>query len=140
MKTTSENKVGVFQKIARFPKLLVFAGVAALMALPMADARPKHHRGGDRHHHRSEYRGDRHYGHRHHHHAAPRRVDYRGWSRPGFYGSYPPAGYVDYRYIHSLPRGYRTVYRGGHRYYYANGAYYWPATYRGSGIYINVRF
>lgn len=48
-------------------------------------------------------------------------------------------GYVDYRYIHALPRGYRTVYRNGHRYYYSNGSYYWPARYNGRGVYISVR-
>lgn len=141
MKTNLLNKDGVLQRLTRLPKLLLLAGVAAIMAIPQAEARPDRHR---HHDHRSEYRGGgyQHRGYHNHrprYYAPPRHV-HRGWSRPGFYGSYPPIGYVNYRYIHSLPRGYRVVYRGGHRYYYSGGSYYWPARYNDRGVYINVRF
>jgi Ni/Co efflux regulator RcnB len=139
MKTNLTEKDGVLHRLSRLSKVLLFAGVASLMAIPQADARPGRGRDHDRrggydrhHHHESRF-------HRHHR-PIPRPVYHRGWSRPGWYGSYPPAGYVDYRYIHSLPRGYRTVYRNGHRYYYANGSYYWPARYQNRGVFISVRF
>ena len=140
MRTNPIEKEGFLHRLTRLPKILILAGLAAVLALPQADARPG--RGRDRDHHRHGYHHhDRHHHHRgyHHHRPAPRPV-YRGWSRPGWSGYYPPAGYVDYRYISALPRGYRTVYRNGHRYYYANGCYWSPARYRGNGVYISVRF
>lgn len=138
MKTNPTSTKGFLHRLAGLPKLLILAGLAAVLALPQADARPGHgrHRSpgfhGGHHHHGPSY------GHGRPYRPAPRPV-YRGWSRPGWYGSYPPVGYVDYRYINHLPRGYRTVYRNGHRYYYANGGYWWPARYNGSGVYISVR-
>jgi hypothetical protein len=141
MKTNVLTKPSVIQGLLRLPKLLLLAGIASVMAIPQADARPDRHRdrgprgGGYSHHDRRDYRPN--YGHQHR--PGPRHV-HRGWSRPGFYGNYPPVGYVDYRYIRSLPYGYRSVYRGGHRYYYANGSYYWPARYNNSGVFIQVRF
>ncbi|HVJ45114.1 MAG TPA: hypothetical protein VM511_01935 [Luteolibacter sp.] len=137
MKTNLTAKDGVLHRLARLSKVLLLAGVATLMAIPQADARPGKGRGHD------DKRGyDR---HRHHHYESyyrrplPRPVYHRGWSRPGWYGAYPPVGYVDYRYINSLPYGYRVVYRNGHRYYYSNGSYYWPARYQNRGVYISVR-
>lgn len=138
MKTNSETKDGWLSKLTRLPKLLVIGAIATLMAIPAADARPGRHR--DRDHREHYHRHDRHRDHRHHyHHRHHHRPVHRGWSRAGWYGAYPPAGYVDYRYIHALPRGYRSVYRNGHRYYYHNGNYWWPARYNGRGVYINVR-
>ncbi len=142
MKTNSIQNEGFLHRLTRLPKLLILAGLATVLALPQADARPGHggrHR--DDHRHGYHSRGGNH----HHHHNAgyyrpvPRPV-YRGWSRPGWSGHYPSGGYVDYRYIHSLPRGYRTVYRNGHRYYYANGGYWSPARYNDRSVYISVRF
>ncbi len=145
MKTHSLKPQNILGRLTRLPKLLLTAGIAALLAAPQVDARPDRYRdrGGDRH---SGY--SRHHGHGHAHARGYHRPQYhrphypvrRGWVRPGFYGAYPPAGYVDYRYIRSLPRGYRTVYRGGHRYYYANGCYYWPARHNNHGVYLSVRF
>ncbi|RYG53507.1 hypothetical protein EON80_32645 [bacterium] len=144
MKTNLLKKENVLQRLNRFPKLLLLAGIAAVMALPQsADARPDsrhghhHHGGSGGGYYRPSY-GPR-YSYGPQYRPGPRHVN-RGWARPGFYGAYPPAGYVDYRYIHSLPRGYRSVYRDGHRYYYANGSYYWPARYQNSGVFIQVRF
>jgi hypothetical protein len=138
MKTNLLKHQSILQRLTRFPKLLLLAGIAAVMALPQAEARP----GGHHHHGGGDSRGGYYrpsYGYGPQYRPGPRYVT-RGWSRPGFYGAYPHAGYVDYRYIHSLPRGYRPVYRGGHRYYYANGSYYWPARYNNSGVFIQVRF
>lgn len=140
MKTNLTEKDGVLHRLTRLSKVLLFAGIASLMAIPQADARPG--KGRDRDDRRGGY--DRHRHHHHHDHGyyrrpVPRPVYHRGWSRPGWYGTYPPVGYVDYRYIHSLPRGYRVVYRNGHRYYYSNGSYYWPARYQNRGVYISVR-
>jgi hypothetical protein len=139
MKTHSLKNNSVVQGLARLSKFVILAGVAALAALPLsADARERHgdrHRGPDRHDrhdHRESYRGG-------YYRPAPRPV-YRGWSRPGWYGAYPPVGYTDYRYIRALPPGYRVVYRGGSRYYYSNGSYYYPARYNNSGVYLNIRF
>lgn len=143
MKEHPTKPSNILQRLTRLPKLLLAAGIAALLATPQVDARPDRHRGNDRH---SGY--SRHYGHgsahargypRAHYRPAPVVVR-RGWVRPGFHGAYPPSGYVDYRYIHSLPRGYRTVYRGGQRYYFANGCHYWPARYNNRGVYLSVRF
>lgn len=142
MKTNLLKKDGVLHRLTRLPKILLLAGVAAILALPQAEARPDRHR---HHHHRGGGEYYRHRGHDHRvsygprYYAPPRHV-HRGWARPGFYGTYPPLGYVDYRYIRSLPRGYRVVYRGGHRYYYSNGSYYWPARYNDGGVFISVRF
>ncbi len=132
MKLHSLIQQNPLQRLNQLTKALLLAAVAAVLSIPQVEARPDHHGGRSRHHgegrryDRPQYR--------------PAPVVRRGWSRPGFYGNYPPSGYVDYRYIRSLPRGYRTVYRGGSRYYYANGSYYWPARYNNSGIYISVRF
>ncbi len=138
MKTHSLTNNGVLQRLGRLSKVLIIAGIAAIAAIPEnAEARERHrHRGHD---HRGErfHRGDRH-DHRHYHRGH--RPVHRGWSRAGWHGAYPPGGYVDYRYIRSLPPGYRVVYRGGHRYYYSNGSYYWPARYNNSGVYLNIRF
>ncbi len=133
MKTHSFIKQNVIQYLNRFTKFLCLAGMAAVLVIPQVEARPGRHGGGDRGGHSSRHHGGRHY------RPAPVVVR-RGWARPGFYGAYPPSGYVDYRYIRSLPRCYRTVYHSGHRYYYANGNYYWPARYHNNGIYISVRF
>lgn len=146
MKTHSIIHRNVLQRLSRFSKLLFVAGIAVVLAVPQVDARPDCHRGGDR----GGY--SRHYGHGHgHYHSQYRPVPrpiyrpapvavHRGWSRPGFHGAYPPAGYVNYRYVRSLPPGCRTVYRGGSRYHYSNGNYYWPARYQNSGVYLSVRF
>jgi hypothetical protein len=136
MKTYSSKK-SVTHYLTRLSKYLVVGGIAIVLAVPQVEAAPDRHRAANRRVHDSHpgkrsgyYRG---------HHPAPV-VVHRGWSRPGFYGAYPPIGYVNYRYIHSLPRGYRIVYRGGHRYYYANGSYYWPAFYNNGGIFLSVSF
>jgi hypothetical protein len=137
-------ETNVIQKLGRLSKILLLAGITAVLATPQVEARPDRdrHRDSDRgshsrHHGPGRGHEERHY--RPHYRPAPVQVR-RGWSHPGFYGNYPPVGFVDYRYIRTLPRGYRTVYRGGHRYYYANGSYYWPARYHNSGIFISVRF
>lgn len=141
MKTNVLPQPTFIQGLTRLPKLLLLAGIAAVLAVPQVEARPDRHRdrgprGGHSHYERrGEYRPN--YGHPHRH--GHRHVS-RGWVRPGFYGAYPPIGYVDYRYIRALPRGYREVYRGGHCYYYSNGSYYWPARYNNSSVFIQVRF
>jgi hypothetical protein len=136
MKTPLLITKTLLQRLNPFPKLMLVAGLTTALALPQLEARPDHHRGDGQ-------RGySQHYGHGGSYRAPYRPAPsyHRTWSRSGYSGAYPPRGYVNYRYIHSLPRDYRVVYRDGCRYYYANGSYYWPARYNNSGIYINVRF
>jgi hypothetical protein len=141
MKTQSSLYPTVLNRFKRLNKTVLLAAVAAVFALPQVEARP----GG------GEKKSSRHHGPvSKHYHPAPRyqRPPHRpapppvrrAWARPGFHGHYPPAGFVDYHYIHSLPRGYRTVYRNGHRYYFANGKHYWPARYNDRSVYITVHF
>ncbi|MBK1882651.1 hypothetical protein JIN85_09500 [Luteolibacter pohnpeiensis] len=143
MKTKPSTRNNTIHAVSFVPKLAIFSALALLIGSPLADAKPKHGKGGHSHHsdyHRESYHPSKGYDRRDYRPEPPRRVVYRNWSRPGFRGVYPPDGYVNYRYTYALPRGYRTVYRDGFRYFYVNGVYYWPATYNNRGIFIQVSF
>ena len=139
MKTNSLKKTNPIRAVSLLPKLAALSALTLFFGVSTADAKPKHHnRGGDRHHH-----VDRHYHQQHrgyNRYVTPRQIVRSTWVRPGYTASYPRAGYVDNRYIYSLPRGYRVIYRGGHPYYYADGCYYQSARYNNRGVYIRVNF
>lgn len=138
MKPSSHsNALRHFQRVTKY---LLLAAMAAVLAIPQAEAKSHRHRYEERRVYSHERRVYSHHPVRRIHARPAPVVVRRTWVRPGFYGAYPPVGYVNYRYVHALPSGYRVVYRHGHRFYFVNGGYYWPARYHNRGVFISVNF